>query len=262
MIEREEVGATEIDLSSLHELGSSHPFLRQLVIDFEIAKLEERAVKEPKSIGVVVVGIAFRAECGEFGCRCCLRCPPVVVVILRDGGVTGERLIHTCRGQQAAVASGTLEESFQSQSLVFCTEVEIEVDLRACVAVSDGSLVVAVDDTIVVDILVLDVAGAWRAAKMLRCGGIDVGLILEEANSLVAVDLMKGMSRTAQIVVERRCLVLLYDFIAYVVEVTTSGELPVTDLLGIFQSEFPTPAVDDAVAFVGGHGRVWRRYRR
>ena len=63
---------------------------------------------------------------------------------------------------------------------------EIVVDLWAGAAVADGRLVVAVDDTVVVDILILDVAGAWRAAKLLWRGDVDVGLILEEADGLVA----------------------------------------------------------------------------
>ena len=127
---------------------------------------------------------------------------------------------------------------------------DIVVDFRSHGRISDGSLVVGINLSIPVHILILDVARTRGAAQKLWLGSIDVCLVLEEADSLVAEELAYAMTGAYQVRIELRSLILLLDLAAIVIEVGTDVKLHVANLLVVVETCLPTPAVHDTIALV------------
>ena len=58
MVDSKEIYTTHIQLGCIQELGLGEHRLREVVINLDVAKLEECAVKHPEGVSIVVVGIA------------------------------------------------------------------------------------------------------------------------------------------------------------------------------------------------------------
>ena len=87
-----------------------------------------------------------------------VRCPTVVIRILRNGSIVNQRPVHTLCVKNRTVVAGTLEECIHSEAFPFSTETEVVENFRSPGAVANSHLVVCVNYTVVVNIFILDIA--------------------------------------------------------------------------------------------------------
>ena len=82
MIEAEEINTTHIKFGGLDVLCLLKQTAGELIVQLDITQLEEGAVALPESAGLIVVGIAFRAQARELGIRIRIAGSPTSIVIL------------------------------------------------------------------------------------------------------------------------------------------------------------------------------------
>ena len=120
---------------------------------------------------------------------------------------------------------------------------EIIEDLRCIGTVADLRLIVGIDDTVVVDILILDIARADCREVLYRTIG-DVGLVPEQSDSHQTIGRLQRIACLNEVVISLRLLGHLLDLILIVVEGTSNVEGQIADGLGIVERELNTFAVD------------------
>ena len=169
----------------------------------------------------------------------------MVVDLLRERAVADESPVISAGVEQCAVAVHALEECVEAKALVFSTEVERVEDLGAERAVSDLRAVVGVDLTVVVHVLVLDVAGL-HLRESLRCAGVDVGLVLEESHCLQSPDAVERVASGDEVVIGSRFFGLILDLVFVEAERSADVQCHVAHLVTVVCCALKAPAVHDA----------------
>ena len=157
IVPSEEIYATEINGSTMNELHCLEDRNWQLIVKFHVAKFQVRAIHQPERRVLIVIVVAIGTESWIESGLCGLRCPTIVVGILRDVGVADERPVHSLGIEHTRILTCTLEHHVESQSLPLCSKVELIVDAWSG-GVTDGNLIVLIYLAIIIDVGILDVA--------------------------------------------------------------------------------------------------------
>jgi hypothetical protein len=107
---------------------------------------------------------------------------------------------------------------------------------------TNGYLIVSVDDVIAVYVAILNVA-RLNGREVLGRAGSDVGLVLKETDSLQTVDLTVRVTCLNKVIVQAWLLKHLLNLILGVHQVTTQVEANGTEVLGVIQTELETVAI-------------------
>ena len=135
-------------------------------------------------------------------------------------------------------------------------------DLRH-VGVPYGLDVLAVDHTVVVEILVLDVARTYLAESALVRRRGDVSLVLEQSVGHIAECLPSGLAGTVHVLLDVVRLVLILDDVTGESEVTHRREVHLADLLVVLQGAVPSgvPHPADVDVRLRGDSDIFRNGR-
>ena len=106
-----------------------------------------------------------------------------------------------------------MEKSIEAQSFVLQSEIERIVDLRACGVVTHTHLILLVNHVVTILVLELDVTGLRLCAQTLNRRAINISLIFEEANSLIAEDSTDRLTCTLKVAILTRLLILFLDLV-------------------------------------------------
>ena len=132
---------------------------------------------------------------------------------MSDIGVAHQRLPHRLGIEYSGIVSYTLEHGIEAQPLILQAEVKGIVDFRAGNVIPHTHLILLIDDIVAILILELDVTGLRLCAQALNRRIVDISLIFEEADSLIAEDCTDRLTGTLKVAILARLLILFLDLV-------------------------------------------------
>ena len=170
----------------------------------------------------------------------------MIVVILSDIRVAYQWFPHRLSIEYSGIVFNALKKSIEAQSLVLQSEIERIVDLRACCIVSHTHLILLVNHVVTILILELDVTGLRLCAQTLNRRVINISLVFEESNSLIAENCTDRLPSTLKVAIVARLLILFLNRVLCQCIVDSGYEVECRRNLMIpLRSGLNAPTVDD-----------------
>ena len=125
--------------------------------------------------------------------------------------------------------SGSLQVNVEVETLISNGKAKT-IDEAGTAGGTDGADVAVVDDTVAVDIFVLDVTGLHRA-ELLRGRIADVIIVLEESEGDETAHLIHAIAALVLVAIDVVLLVIFADLVLAVGDVATDGHAHVAELV-------------------------------